>query len=48
LYRVDANSGKKVIFRDEICVKTSKADIVRIVVIIAMQTEYEQGKMLEW
>lgn len=48
MYRVNANSGKKVVFQDEICVKTSKADIVMIVEIIAMQIEYEQGKMLEW
>jgi hypothetical protein len=46
LYRVNVNSGKKVMFREETRGKMRKANIMRRVVIIAAQIEYEQEKML--
>ncbi len=44
LYRVNANSGKKVLFPEKTREKIRKADIVRRVVIIATQIENEQEK----
>jgi hypothetical protein len=46
LYRVNANSGKKVLFPEKTREKIRKADIVRRVVIIATQIENEQEKKL--
>ncbi len=47
LYRVNVNSDKNVMFREETREKTRKANIMRRVVIIAGQIEYEQDKMLD-